>query len=245
MSAARQGYAQARVQARYSTRPAPHDFSVIDASRSVAHLHEALRHGPFAPFVATAGPASDSDAFEAGLRRTWRGACAEVARWHEPTWMPAFIAFRAHADLASLALLRAGMFVPSWLRNDEFLGPIARSEAELRATLLRGTYGVDIATAFAADAPLADGWRSAWRGSWPGQHPGIARQLAEVAEVHADTGESDESRLSARTGRLERVFRRAAGTPAAGFAYLGLVGITLQRIRGGRAALLVAEAESP
>ena len=34
-------------------------------------------------------------------------------------------------------------------------------------------------------------------------------------------------------------------SPAAAFAYLGLLAITLERIRGGRAALLVTESAAP
>lgn len=244
MSAARQGYAQARVQARFATRAAPHDFSVIDASRSVAHLHEALRHGPFAPFVANAGVAPDADAFEAGLRWTWRAACAEVARWHAPAWTPAFVVFRAHADLASLALLRANTSIPAWLRNDNFLGPIAHSEADARLALLQERYGREIARAFAANEPLAAVWKAAWRRSWPGPALSVARQLDKVAALHADNSVTDASQLSSNTARLERLFRRTAGTPVAGFAHLGLVALTLQRIRGGHAALLVVAAEA-
>ena len=79
MSAAWQGYASARVQARFSRRPAAHDFRQLDSSRSVAHLREALRQGPLAAFVVGLGPAPSSDDFEARLRAAWRDSCAEVA----------------------------------------------------------------------------------------------------------------------------------------------------------------------
>lgn len=245
MNAVRYGYAQARVQARFGRRPALHEFRLLDASRSIAHLHEALRQGPLAAYVAGLGPAPDSDAFEARLRAAWRAACAEVARWYAPEWSGAFATFCARADLPSLELLRGGGAMPAWLRADPVLGEVARHDGEARTGAVRRVLGAALADAFADAAPLALGWQSTWRASWPAVGPRLARLLAEAAELQADGGAADERRLSARTARLERLFRRAAGSPAAAFAYLGLLAITLERIRGGRAALLVTESAAP
>lgn len=241
MSAARQAYAQARVQARFGRRPAEHDFRLLDASRSIAHLQEALRHGPLAQYVAGLDAAPDSDAFEASLRTTWRAACAEVARWHAPEWRLAFATFCAHADLPALELLRADGSVPAWLHSDDHLGPLLRSEGEARMELLRRTCGPAIAAAYAADGPLQGGWLAAWRASAPRAPARVAAHLAEIGSLQGALYANDELRIGVRVARLERLFRTAAGTPVAGFAYLGLLAITLQRIRGGRAVLLVAE----
>jgi len=241
MSAARQGYASARVQARFSRRPAPHDFRLLDASRSIAHLQDALRQGPLARFVAGLGPSPGSDDFEARLRDAWREACAEVSRWHATEWASAFLLFDACADLAGLELLRAGGPAPVWLQSDDRLGPVAHAGAASRATAVRTTYGTPLAVAFEAAAPLSEAWRRAWIASWPPVSRPVAKILAGIADLCLEPRVADERRLEERTGRLERLLNRGRGTPAAAFAYLAILAIALERIRGSRAALLVPD----
>ena len=240
MSAAWQGYASARVQARFSRRPAAHDFRQLDSSRSVAHLREALRQGPLAAFVVGLGPAPSSDDFEARLRAAWRDACTEVARWHGPEWARAFRLFDYQADLPALELLRAGGPVPAWLQADSRLEVIARAPAAGRLAVVQATYGPELSAGFDTHAPLARLWLETWRASWPVVTRPVAAILVEVTCLFVEPRGVDERRLEARTERLERLLRRGRGTPAAAFAHLVLVGSALERIRGSHAALLAS-----
>ncbi len=232
------GYAQARLQARFGARPTAVDFALLDASRDAIHFQEALRAGVFADYARGLGPIADPDGLESRLTTAWRDVCAEVSRWYAPLWQPAFAAFAAYPDIASLEYLRAGGAAQPWLLADPLLGPIARVAPRDRSGAVEAGYGGAWRSAFAGDLPLADSWRALYLSSVPATGPGVVAGLKEVASllaapygVGADTGQS--------AARLERLFRRHAGTPLAAFAYLALLLRMLDRLRGGEAGRLL------
>ncbi len=238
MNAACQGYAQARIQARFSRRPRLHELHVFEASRSVGHLLDVLRQSPLGLWIGALGPSPQTDDVEARLRARWRETCAEVSRWHTPDWAPAFTVFAAYTDLPGLELLRAGALTPPWLRADPRLGRLARSEGSVRASIARDTYGVLLGAALEGSSPLREAWMLAWRASWPATARPVARNLTAIGSLLLDMHGGDEAEFETLSGRLEQLFRRGATTSAASFAYLALIAQALVWIRGSHAALL-------
>jgi len=237
MTLARQGYAQARVQARFGDLPETRDFRLLDASRDAAHFQDALRTRKFARYVPGLGPAVDSDGLEARLRSRWRGLCAEVAHWYEPQWQDAFRAFSAYPDLATLEYLRAGGAVTAWMRSDPLLAPVAREPSAVRPAVVASTYGAAIGRGFADGRPLGRDWLRAWRATWPRVERTPEQRLLQIAREI-----SIPDVVSAATdvrSRLERLFRRGSLTVVAGFVYLAIVALVIGRIRGGHAARLL------
>lgn len=242
-------YAHARASARLSQRPDERMWQRLRASRSVAAQLEAVRSSPAAAYVSGIAVAGTIDAMELAFRQQFRGLVAELLNWAPDDWKPA-ISFVGHLlDLP--ALLRAASDIPpAWMSNDPELAVFARRDSlERRANLsaqlpwlvaaMAETEKVG-ATLAARPHPALRAWERRWRALWPAcsaeEHANLD-QLVRIIERHVvhfgslaveDAGDA-RLRLAAE---LTSLLRRSAAQPAALFAWLALLAIDLERLRG-------------
>lgn len=202
-------YAQARMQARFAARPEPPEWQMIETGRDLAQALDAAKRTALAPFVARLGRDSARDAVEAGLRQAWADLVAEVAHWAPPAWRAAL----------------------EWVALLPHLG-LADAEATLA---LPG--GEALAKSIEDGAPPGAAWQAGLAARLP---RGGAAALAPLDPLMTAYLEGPPRALAERralAGRLERLLRTRAGEPAAAFAFLGLMALDLERLRG---ALLLA-----
>lgn len=243
-------YAHARASARLSRRPDERMWQHLRASRSVAAQLEAVRASPAAEYVSGIAAAGSIDAIELAFRQQFRRLVAEVEAWAPDGWKPA-IAFVTHLlDLPAL-LRAAGGDAPAWIAGDPELAAFARHDSlERRAAFSallpwlvaamadqeRGSGG----TLAARPHPALRAWERRWRALWPPctaeEHANLDH-LVRIIERHLlhfgslaveDAGEA-RLRLAAE---LTSLMRRSAVQPAALFAWLALLAIDLERLRG-------------
>lgn len=243
MTDPRAAYAGARLHARYSRRPVGAQWGALDASRTPQHYLDVLRAGRWL-HVPEGDLATDADARERWLREAWRAACAEVAGWYDAAWTPAFRWTALLADLDALERLREGDAVPAWVQADDLLGALAQAAASERGARLADTPYAPLEPAWATPEPLLQAWHRVWLDLRPRTDVRTSRVLQELASaVAAASRLGVGARREAVEGAAHRAFRRGAGTAAAGFAYLAIAALQLERVRGGLAARAVPGAE--
>jgi hypothetical protein len=243
-------YAHARASARLSQRPDERMWQHLRASRSVAAQLEAVRSSPAAAYVSGIAVAGTIDAMELAFRQQFRGLVAEVVNWAPDDWKPA-ISFVSHLfDLP--ALLRVtGDIPPAWMSNDPELAAFARRDSlERRANLsaqlpwlvaaMAETEKVPGTTLAARPHPALRAWEHRWRALWPAcsaeEHASLD-QLVRIIERHLvhfgslAVEDAGDARLKL-AAELTSLLRRSAAQPAALFAWLALLAIDLERLRG-------------
>lgn len=211
-------YAQARMQARHGDRPDEAVWRQLDSYRGFAEYLTALRSTGLAAWVTGIDVADGPHAIERTLRRHWRAACAELARWLPPEWRAATGWTAALIDLPARAHLAQGGAAPDWMAQD-----------------------AGLAAAAPADPATRDrhAWLAAWRARWPTNDAEQARQLqrltARVEDHLAQLAAGDPATAGEARRALGRevthLFRACAGQPAAAFAYLLLQALDLEHLR--------------
>jgi len=197
-------YAQARMQARFADRPTALDWQMIETGRDFSQALDATRRGAFAEAVGGLGRDSDRDAIEAALRRVWAAAVAEVAAWVPAPWRPAleWIALLPHLRLVA-----------------DGVPPALPGAAALTGALEAG-------------ATPDRAWRAGFADRLPRSDPGFRAALAPLTDRFLHGPPRPAADTAALIGRLERLLRRRAQEPVAAFAWLGLLALDLERLRG-------------
>ena len=199
-----------------------------------------LRGGPLGHWAARLPARADLHETERLLREEWRNSVAEVARWQPARWRDATLWMRWIGDLPALQKLARGGRPPAWMRADPVLGPVVAREPRERPAALAGTPLAPLAAGFAAPPDVARCWARHWQSLWPSA-PEARRpllRLLAVVRTHrerlaaAPDGATSRDALQSLGRDLERILRRHALSPAATAAYLCLVMLEMQRLRG-------------
>jgi hypothetical protein len=233
-------YVQARLQARYGARPDDAVWRALDATRGLpAYLAEARKSG-LAPWVAPIARGDGPHPLEQALRHRLHAAIDEITTWTPESWRPAVAWCHWLPELPILGHLLVDGPPPTWLSADRRLRPYLSDTAAERRTALVAAGGGWLVEGWERGAPVA-AWLTAWRRHWP-WIAGIARrpleELAELALAHlrAFPAYPVTDAWVARhrfQHRLQRLFRRHPVEPVALFSYLALLGLDLERLRGG------------
>jgi hypothetical protein len=265
-------YGYARLAARLATRPDERLWRQLRSARSLQAAVDAVRGSAAAPYVAGVAMRGTIDEIELAFRQHLRGRIREVTTWAPQAWRAALRWAEVLVDLPAIAHLLGEARLPHWLRDDPHLAAYAIADRIARRARLGQGPLAPLMTALArhepdrraaaarrgADRlhPLLNAWRAQWQQRWPhcsDEQRSSLLLLARTAQAHlAAFGSLPVEAAAASRERLaERVRRQlhdAAGQPAALFAYLLLVAVDLERLRGEftlrAAGLAFADAEA-
>jgi hypothetical protein len=245
-------YVQARVQARLGDRLRESDWHMLEAARSFERLLERSQTTSLRRFTDRLTAEMTVHAVERVLRQEWRGLVDEVAAWTRPAWRAAVRWVAYVPDLPVIDRLRRGN-APDWARDDPIFIELVEVDAGLPVPGARKAPLAPLLDSRNQGVMLLERWLTHWRSLWPRSSSADGRWLNEVVELvgqHvgrlARAGAHDTSATYRRelAQAFERMFRRHAGTPVAVFCYLGLVGLDLERLRGGLARRRLFEISS-
>lgn len=252
-------YAHARASARLSQRPDERMWQHLHAGRSVAAQLEAVRASPAAAYVSGIAAAGTIDSMELAFRQQFRRLVSEVVDWAPDGWKPAIALVRVLLDLPALLWL-AGDHPLEWMTSDPELAAFARRDSLERRTALSARLPWLVAAMAETEKtpggavtarlhPVLRAWERRWRALWPAcsaeEHANLDH-LVRIIERHVlrfgslaveDAGDA-RLRLAAE---LTSLLRRSAAQPAALFAWLGLLAIDLERLRGEFVACAAAD----
>ena len=238
------------MRARWGARPDETAWHRIEITRELAPLLEMARTGALARWVRGLAADDPLHAVEHALRRRWREAVEEVARWVGGEWQPA-VRWCAHlADLPAVQQWARGEPMAAWTADDEMLAPcqgVGDDDPVDAAGFAPGWRALVEATR-SQPANIAERWLQAWRRQLP---PGPARLVIErefvrllAAHTEAFASPSTVDGWSERrvlAARLVGLLRRHPAEPIEAFVYLALMGLELERLR----AEIVARAAFP
>ncbi|GKY88757.1 hypothetical protein [Sinisalibacter aestuarii] len=210
-------YAHVRLQARLASVPSPADWQMIETSRDFSQCLDAASRTSLAGIVARLGRESSRAATEEALRQAWAETVDRVATWVPPAWQPAL---RWFALLPHLRVIEAGM------------PPPLDGSPELAEQMARG-------------ATISQAWRAGFATRLPARDPAMDTALAPLFARFLEGQPSPASETAALWQHLDRVFRRQAQEPVAALAWLGLMALVFERLRGALLRALLFPARAP
>ncbi len=246
------GYVHARAQARLAGLPRESDWQRLEATRGLSAFLEEARATPLKPWVAGLSGASDAHDIDRGVRAMFRAEVAAAARWVPAGWRASveWVQWLPHLRVIRQAL--AGGSAPDWLAHDLVLAAFVGSGGAMNLAALRAAgLGPLIAAAGEGDLPAA--WLAAWRGRWPSMRrrfqanlEGLVATLAAHQRLFlaSDPNRTWPLRRELEL-RLRHLFHLYLVQPAGLFAYLALVAVGLERLRGALVSRALFGAEAP
>ena len=249
-------YGYARLTARLAGRPDERLWRQLRSARSLQAAIDAVRGSAAAPYVAGVAARGTVDEIELAFRQHLRARIREVASWAPQAWRAALRWTEVLVDLPVLAHLLVEARLPHWLRDDPHLAAYAVADRiARRAHLTQGPLAPLVAALAHHETPrrpssaarrvdrlhpLLDAWQAQWQQRWPGSSDEqrssllllartVHEHLAAFATLPLESTAASRERLAER---VRRQLHDAAGQPAALFAYLLLVALDLERLRG-------------
>lgn len=254
-------YGYARLSARLAARPDERLWRQLRSARSLQAAIDAVRGSAAAPYVAGVAMRGTIDDVELAFRQHLRARIRELVSWAPQAWRAALHWTEVLVDLPAVHYLLADAPPPKWLRDDPHLAAYTLADRiTRRARLSQGPLAPLVAAAHEATSeattasgrgravrrggdrlhPLLHAWLAQWQQRWPRcseEHRSALLLLARTVRAHlaAFAALPAESTAPARERLAERARRQlhdAAGQPTALFAYLLLVALDLERLRG-------------
>lgn len=233
-------FAQARLQSRFGERPGAADWQHLEATRDLGAVLQVLRSGRLARWTSRIGTRPGLHEIERRLREEWLHAVDEVTAWQPPEWRAGTRWMRWITYLPALQKLARGGRAPAWMRADPVLGPIVAREPRERGPALKGSPLAPLAAGFTAPPDVARAWAEHWQTLWP-QRTAVRTPLTQLLAVmrahrerlaEAPPAATSRDSLQSLERRLSMLFRRHPLSATATAAYVGLMMIDLQRLRG-------------
>ena len=231
-------YAGARILARHGRRPGPDDWERLRSIGDFGHYLQTARETGLEPFVRHLGSGATGHEVERALLSAWRAHIREVAGWQPEPWRPAIRWLAVVSELPALGHILAGHPAPSWITDLPVAGrAIGSGGTDPGRTLARVSAVGPLLTADPMDGEtLRQRALGHWRRLLPVRPRRFRRPLEDLegaVETYlkeiADGTDGADQRLERA---LLRSLRRHSQEPVAAYAYLGLVALDLQRLRG-------------
>ena len=244
------GYVHARAQARLAGLPREPDWQRLEATRGLSAFLEEARATPLKPWVAGLSGASDAHDIDRGVRAMFRAEVAASARWVPEGWRASVEWVQWLPQLLVIRQALTGGRAPDWLAHDLVLAGFVGTGGAMNLAALRAAgLGPLIAAAAADDLPTA--WLAVWRGRWPSMRRRFRANLERLAATLAAhqrlflASEPDRTWPLRRELelRLRHLFHLYLVQPAGLFAYLALVAVGLERLRGALVSRALFAAE--
>jgi hypothetical protein len=244
----RLAYAHARVQAHLTRLPSDQDWERLASARTLSAYLEEARSSGFAAWVRPFSGLSQPHDLERGCLAIARDSVRVTADWAPPGWRMAIEWLAWIPALVVLEhLLRSGV-LPDWVATNDPLRGLVAADGVLDPDAVAAA-GLTEFLDRADPEELGERWNVRWRGCWPICRGSCRRDLVALAGLvqdHLDVfrrGSSstawDERR--ALRARLRTFLHLHPVRPVALFAYLGILFIDLERLRGALLSRAVFE----
>ncbi len=239
MSASGFGYAQARIQAHLARLPQASDWERLAASRTLAGFLEEARAGVLNDWLKGFSAHGQAHDLEQGLAVLSRESVDRVGDWVPRVWREAVAWIGWLPLLPLLECLARGETLPV----SAFQHPLMHGFLDASGRLDRTAadrLGIGPLLAQGADQRLGAFWHRGWRERWPATSAESRRRLDRLAVLVARHLEAFRHAPPDAAWDLRQILRSALRLdlhrnplqPAMVFAYLGLVFLDLERLRG-------------
>ncbi|UHD16916.1 hypothetical protein [Thiocapsa bogorovii] len=239
----RLAYAQARLQARFSRLPTAADWQRLSSARTLAAYLEEARVTGLVDWVRSFSGLSQAHELDRGCRALALDTAVHVADWSPKRWRAAIEWVAWLPWLSQLEHLARRETLPDWSTLDVRLRGLVGEDGALdtQAWEAHGLAALLAKTeASSASRDLGERWQAAWRERWPTCGGRCRRDLdgfSRLVQDHLDrfrgapAASAWELREALRD-RLRAYFHQHPVQPVALFAYLAIVFLDLERLRG-------------
>jgi hypothetical protein len=244
----RLAYAHARAQAQLTRLPTDEEWERLASARTLSAYLEEARSSGFAAWVRPFSGLSQAHDLERGCLAIARDSIRVTATWAPPGWRGA-IEWLAWLPVLMVLehLLRAGT-LPDWVAANDPLRGLVAAEGVLDPDAVAAA-GLTELLDRATPQDLGGRWAAHWRGQWPTCRGRCRRDLVALAELvqdHLDvfrrgTSSAAWGERRALRARLRTLLHLHPVRPVALFAYLGILFIDLERLRGALLSRAVFE----
>jgi hypothetical protein len=238
-------YAQARIQARFGSRPGPLVWERLQGIPETDEFLEAAKRAGLGHWVAGLERRTGLHRVELVLRDRLRALIRETASWLPDRWQRPTALTAQLVDLPALAHLARGGSTLAWMKDDAVMAAYlsaaapAKRDALLSATQRDRLFKSSISKSSSSGIAAAlKEWMSLWRESWPsGSESASVSRLVRRAEAHlasfaaCETGERADGLRDELDRELRREFRHNTLLPGAVLAYLGMEALDCERVR--------------
>jgi len=233
-------YVQARIHARYAKLLSDREWQRLAAVRAYSAYLQEVRATALRPWVAGISEVSESHEIERYLRQQFRVTVGEVQAWAPEPWQPAVGWLLWLPDLPLLDHLLEGGNAPSGAERDPCVRTWLDRSGRLEPAALKTAGGGDLLIPVPSGQELGEVWLHAWRRRWGTCRQVCLDNLEQLADqfqayrAHLTPASTEAARdeRQALRDRIRHLFHRSVLQPAGLFAYLALVAIDLERLRG-------------
>ena len=225
MSRAGFAYAQARLHAQLESRFSEDDWRMLGSSRNFGNCLDVVNQTKAANITARLDRTNSVHAVERVLREEWSVSVGEIAGWLPAKWRNAanWITVLPYLRRFEYSFESGGTL--RWLRLEtEFpeAADVIRSEREFGS----------------AKREVAEIWRNEWCLRLPNKRQGNEINMALSPLLDRYIANKTPGKMKASktwhnlVDYLKRLFRSYSQTPVAIFAFLGLLALDFERLRG-------------
>lgn len=246
-------YAEARMHARFGSRPGPLAWQRLQGITETDEFLETAKRAGLGHWIAGFERRTALHRVELILRDRLRGLIRETAQWLPDEWKRPVLWTAQLVDLPALAHLARGGHPLHWMKDDTimaaYLGAAAtvRGDAMLKSAEREQVFKAARARSSPGVAAALKEWIALWQATWPsGSARASALEILKRAEAHlarfagCKSGEPAEALREQFDRELRREFRLNAFLPGAVLAYLAMQALDFERLR----ALLVERMHS-
>ena len=247
-------YAQARLQARFGSRPVRAEWQRLDSIGEIGAFLEAAKRAGLGRWLAGLDEHAGMHRVEIALRERLRDCIRELASWMPSNWQSAMLWTSHLVDLPALVHLARGGSEVAWMRSDPVIGAYLSGNAtDKRHAILSAAQRKVLVVVGSANgkeglpAGLPSGvaaalkaWTALWLEMWPrrgSEERTSVTQLMHRVGAHLQAFETASSTQDSPVLRrdleeaLRRDLRRSTLLPGAAFAYLAISALDLERVR--------------
>lgn len=218
-------YAQARLHARLKGRLSETDWQMLGGSRHFGNCLDVINQTAAANVTSRLDRTNTVHDVERVLREEWSAIVFEISNWLPEKWQSStqWLVVLPHLRRFDYSPKNDG--IPGWLRLEMEFGQ-----------LTKGMHPGERAGYSKRD--IAETWRNEWNSRLPDKRyveifsadlkPLLDRYLGNQTRNVSEAGKTWQE-----LGRhLKGLFRKHTQTPTAVFAYLGLIALDFERLRG-------------
>lgn len=228
-------YALARMHARIATRPDEAARRRLTSIDDFGHFLQSAAGAGYGAWVARLAPTSGVHTVELALRLAYRAQLDEVAEWLPESWRPAVRWLALAPELPALGALldeherigreQRGGEQPDWIRDDPLYRPLLDHDEGKDAAAAVGERWPALAST--PPGELAAAWRREARALMPALSRTSREAMTPLLRLHAES-----PNLPLTEARIDESFRRAPAAAVRVFAWLSLLRIDLDFLRG-------------
>ena len=222
-------------------RPDERSWQLVESQKELANFLQSARQTNLKNWVMGLQATDSHHQIESSLLKLYRDYIDDIASWVPHSWRKSVEWTASLSYLPAMQHLLSGNAVPEWMLQDPLLKHFTATNLEQRTNAFLQSDYAPLVHAWQAGDSLLMTWVNCWQSRWPDKKAKqqvalhafnslLYKHLESFHQVAPNTAWRHRQQLSAR---LCMMFRKYSYQPVAVFIHLLLIGLDIERLRGG------------